>query len=396
VTQAPKRSEAPQAAHVPQRDPYARQSAADRPGVAQPVPARPVPRQSWSAILIGALLLAGVLLGLWEWHWRAFGAPPGIRNSDGLWASERRRIDAGEGDATVFIGDSRMLFDLQLPVWDELSGHRAIQLSLEGTSPFFLLADLADDPHFTGRLLVGLAPLSYLRSGGLRGGIVAYTRHESPSQRIGQWLSMHLLEPYLAFDDPDFSLQTVLARQGWPARAGLPADVPVRKVSVTEADRNTHLWSKVELDPAYRDAAREVWARRQWGIAFLPPPLRNPARFPQLIGEQISNAARDVARLRARGVRVVFVCPPSAGPYREAERRELPRARTFDALLAASGAPGIHFEDYPQLQGFTLPEFSHLSPADAARFTAALYGILEREHWNPRPPGAGAAGGESR
>jgi hypothetical protein len=31
-----------------------------------------------------------------------------------------------------------------------------------------------------------------------------YCRDESPSQRVGQWLSMHLIEPVFAFDDPDF------------------------------------------------------------------------------------------------------------------------------------------------------------------------------------------------
>jgi hypothetical protein len=93
-----------------------------------------------------------------------------------------------------------------------------------------------------------------------------------------------------------------------------------------------------------------------------------------------------VAKLRARGVKVVFVRPPSAGPYLEAEERELPRAATFDALLVATGAPGIHFQDYPELQEFELPEWSHLSEPDAERFTAALYAILERTRWEPRPP----------
>ena len=83
---------------------------------------------------------------------------------------------------------------------------------------------------------------------------------------------------------------------------------------------------------------------------------------------------------------MVFVRPPSSGPYLEAEDRELPRTRSFEPLLRATGAPGIHFQDYPQLQGLETPEWSHLSAADAARFTAALYDILERTHWEPGAP----------
>src|SRR5690242_6908934 len=136
------------------RGDYARVTAADRPGVAQPVPLREVPPQPWGRVFVGALLLFALMLGGWEWYWRAFGVAPGIRNSDGLWAIQRRRIDDGEGDATVAVGASRMYFDLQLPVWEKLDGKRPIQLAFEGTSPVPFIENLAADPKFTGRLLI--------------------------------------------------------------------------------------------------------------------------------------------------------------------------------------------------------------------------------------------------
>jgi hypothetical protein len=86
-----------------------------------------------------------------------------------------------------------------------------------------------------------------------------------------------------------------------------------------------------------------------------------------------------VATLRARGVEVLFVRMPSAGPFLELENSIFPRVGTWNALLTATGAPGIHFEDYPELQGLDLPEWSHLSRADAERFTESLYRILERD-----------------
>jgi hypothetical protein len=33
------------------------------------------------------------LAGAWEWYWRDFGAVPGYRDDDALWARQRRRID---------------------------------------------------------------------------------------------------------------------------------------------------------------------------------------------------------------------------------------------------------------------------------------------------------------
>jgi hypothetical protein len=52
-------------------------------------------------------------------------------------------------------------------------------------------------------------------------------------------------------------------------------------------------------------------------------------------------------------------------------------------LLAKAGAPGIHFEDYPEMQGMELPEWSHLAYADAKRFTTALHAIVVRDFWPP-------------
>jgi hypothetical protein len=360
-------------------DRYARQTAADRPGVAQPVPVRPVPEQPWGRILLGAVAVLTLLLGGWEWYWRDYGVRPSISNTFGLWAIQRRRIDAGEGDATVLAGGSRLYFDIQLPVWERLDGRRPIQLSFEGTSPLVAVEDLAADPNFVGRLVIAVEPDLFFSGYESRAGAVRYVRKESPSQRIGQWLSMHFIEPFFAFDDPDYALQTVLARQPWPERPGRQWPIRVRRLAETEADRNTHLWSKVATDPQYRELTRRIWSQDFQPSDDDPPP--EEAR--RIEKEQISRMASAVAKLRARGAKVLFVRMPSDGPYLAYENREYPRARSWDALLAATGAPGIHFEDYSQLQGYYLPEWSHTTRSEGERFTAALYGIIRRDFWGP-------------
>ncbi len=365
----------------PVGDRYARQTASDRPGVAQPVPVRPVPEQPWGKILLGTLLLLAVLVGGWEWYWREFGVRPSISNTYGLWAIQRRRIDAGEGDATVLLGASRMYFDVQLPVWERLDGRRPIQLSFEGTSPLTAVEDLADDPNFTGRILIAVEPDLFFSGFEYRSGAIRYARKESPSQRIGQWLSMNFIEPLFAFDDPDYALRTVLARQPWPARPGKVWHMDVRKLAETEADRNTHLWSKVSTDPVYRELTRSIW-RQGFQPSEDDPPAEEARRIES---QQIDRMAKAVTKLRSRGVEVLFVRMPSDGEFLAYENQMYPRARSWDRLLAATGAPGIHFEDYPQLQGYYLPEWSHMTLAEGERFTAALYEIVNREFWGQRP-----------
>lgn len=361
-----------------ERPGFVRLTASDRPGVAQPVPERDIPAQPWGKILLGALVLFLLLMTLWEWHWRNFGATPGWRNSDGAWADQRRRIDQGEGGKTVLIGSSRLLFDVQLPEWQQATGERPIQLSLEGTSPLPVLEDLAADPDFTGRLLIDATPLSlFLGQSGRRASVVPYYHEQSPSQRSGHWLSRQFLEPWFAFYDPDFALPVVVRRQAWPNRPGLPPRILVRKLSVQQLDRNTQLWSKVEQDPQYLAMARRIW---QMQLAIPPPPmLDSDSKRAKVRGEIMGRVEAAVAKLRARGVRVVFVRPPSSGPWLEQELRFTPRKETWDALLQRTHSPGIHFEDHPQLQGYVLPEWSHLGAAEARRFTTALAPLVQRE-----------------
>ena len=369
-------------------DEYARQTASDRPGVAQPVPKRPVPVQPWNRISLVAVVLFVALIGAWEWYWRDFGAKPGIRNSDGLWAIQRRRIDNGEGDATVVVASSRLYFDLQLDVWEKLDGKRPIQLAWEGTTPVPFLEDLVADPRFTGRLLVGVAPELFFSGFAYRGTALKYAHEESPSQRVGQWLSMKFVEPYFAFDEFDYALAAVLKRQPWPERPGKPNRLDVRKLAVTDPDRNTHMWGKVETDPDYRALTRRIWMQ---DFADEDPPR---AELDKSRDEQIDKAAKAIATLRARGVKVLLVREPSTGPYLDYDNRLFPRADSWDVLLAKSGAPGIHFEDYPELQGLDQPEWSHLSYDAAKKFTAALHAIVVRDFWKPEASGASAVAAE--
>jgi len=365
--------------------PGLRQTAADRPGQAQPVPERDIPDRRWGAIMLGALAMFLLMMGAWEWHWRSFGVEPSIANSDALWATQRRRIDNGEGNgATVVIGSSRLLFDLQLPVWQKLSGKRPIQLAMEGTSPMFALEDLADDSNFrNARLLVGVAPQLFFSGFAIRGGVLKYTRKQSPSQRAGQWLSMRFVEPYLAFDDPDYALPTVLARQDWwPQRPGMHERKQVRKLMVVvDDDRASHIWDKLEKSADYRALAQSIWAQH------LAPSPNDPtsAQLQKGLDEQITRAAVAVAKLRKRNVEVIFVRPPSTGGYLAWENKVYPRAKTWDVLLAKTGAPGVHFQDHSELQGFWLPEWSHLAARDAVRFTQGLYAVIQRDFEHHAP-----------
>ena len=282
----------------------------------------------------------------------------------------------------MLIGASRTFFDVQLPVWERLSGRRADPALLRRhLARVTCLEDLAGDPAFTGRLLIGIAPDIYFSGFEYQKNGDRYTRKESPSQRIGQLLSMHLIEPWLAFYDPDFALFTVLRRQPWPDREGLSGH-SVRKLSITEADRNNYMWSKLETDRAYQALAQSIWAENFDQSA---PTAQEAAENQRTLDEQIRRTSAAVARLRARHVPVIFVRDPSAGGYLTYEDQAYPRKSTWDVLLERTGAPGIYFQDYPELRNYVLPDWSHMTRASAERYTVDLYRIMQHDF--PLPDG---------
>jgi hypothetical protein len=70
---------------------------------------------------------------------------------------------------------------------------------------------------------------------------------------------------------------------------------------------------------------------------------------------------------------------PSGGAYYAREAKSTPRAKTWDRLLQETGAFGIHFEDYPGMQGLEIPEMSHLSRDSATRFTRAYVAVMLKD-----------------
>jgi hypothetical protein len=355
---------------------FVRQTASDRPGVAQPVPERDIPERAWAPIWLGAVLLAVLLTGAWEWHWRAYGVTPSYANSDGQWAQQRRRIDNGEGDALVLVGSSRTLFDVQLPVWKAVTGEQPIQLALEGTSALPAMEELASDPKFHGRLMVGVVTSLFFTGFEYRLAAISGWRKQTPTQRMGTWLSMHFIEPYVAFDDPDYALETVLARQPWPVRSGTHPYEGVRKLSLSDYDRNTYMWPKVVTDAAYRNMDRRIWAQQWKGPP--PPSLATEAKRTALANSMIDRAVKAVKLLRQHGARVVFVREPVIGPYFAFENAIEPPDSTWKVLLERTGAPGISFTDELDLAGFMPQEWSHLSHADALAYTSRLAPKVER------------------
>ena len=343
---------------------------------------RLVPRQPWPRILAATVLLEILCVAAWELFWRAhYFVPDDYEDTPAVWELQRERAT---GNATVLIGSSRMWEDVDLTTWQEVTGTRPIQLAVAGKNPRPVLRELADDPAFHGLVLCGVTPyLFFVEPEAPMEEFMRRGHAQTPSQRVSNKLDM-VLERWLAFIDYDTRLSTLWKRAPLPLRAGA---FPVREVGkghVMHADRNTKMWARLEEDPAYRAHYQQIWLFFSGGpqAALLgPPPDKSPGfpGLPQIVASVSAEVARDVAKIRARGGDVAFIRFPSSGPVYADESRGFPRRLAWEPFLARTQTAGVNFADYPQLQGYWLPEWSHMAAEDAPRFTRALAPIVSRE-----------------
>jgi hypothetical protein len=359
-----------------------RLTAADRPGVAQPVPERDIPNQPWGPMSLIVLVLVILLTGLWEWKMRKLELVPGdLGDSYDVWAEQRRQVDKRDVPVAL-VGDSRILFDSDLGRIEQLTGVRPIQLGIAGGNGLPILEDIANDPHFKGLAIVGMAETSYFdtRFTVIRSAeALALSRWESPSKRASYQIQK-VISQGLAMLDDDHQLSTLIFHLDPDWRPGVKGPYhDVWKIGVRDGAGQAWLWRRLEHDGRLSEHARIVWHE-----LFPPFPASD-----QNIHEILVRSKTAVDKIRARGGDVVFLRPPSSPDLRAIEDKHLPRARGWDALLAYTRVSGIHSDDLAAAQDLTLPESSHLTHACATVFTDSyIRAVAERTSLLRLKPGA--------
>jgi hypothetical protein len=336
---------------------------------------------------IALLLTLAFVIG-WEAYWRSQGFELSYNDDESLWAYHRQRIYQSTPAAPVLVGTSRLKFDIDLATWKETTGKLPAQLAMVGTSPRPVLADLARDEQFKGTVLVDAAEfLFFTLSGGpfdkQAQNNLRFYPNWSIAQKAGFRINEALESKLLFLDEERFALRFLLERLYIPNRPGVFAIPPFPiKFTKNDFDRQTLITDAFVADTAMQHEQQQIW----WNLLTTAPkmPMND-----SILNGIFSEVKVQVEKIRARGGQVLFLRMPSTGPFREIEKQAFPREKYWDRLLKETGAPGIHFEDYPALAKYPCIEWSHLDPANARAFTRDLIPIVEQKTgWSIRTASA--------
>ncbi len=342
---------------------------------------RPIPPAPWRGITVVVTVVLIAVTTAWELYCRSLGYGPTLNDNEDLWTLRRRAV---EPESLVVVGDSRAWYDVDLDEMEKGLGKRPIQLAGPGMCGFPVLEDLANDKNFHGTIICSIVPRIFFAPPGTppfeRGEKVVKRFHnQTPAQRASQYLAMPLEEHVAFLKQEELTLDDYLKNLPIPNRPG--AQIPPRLPPYFGTEDRERRSRMVE-ECANPNGELAMRIQQIWLPLFQPqPPSYIPKDvFMKQVGEAIAKRFRDivddVAKVRARGGKIVFVRFPHSGKLKQIEDRDQPRARTWDPLLQQTGAPGIYYSDFPDLKDFQCPEWSHLSAGDSVEFSRRLVPYL--------------------
>jgi hypothetical protein len=338
---------------------------------------RPIPQVPWRGMTVVVVLIVFAAAAAWEIYVRSIGYAPTLNDTDDLWVQARRRV---KPESVVIVGESRPLFDLDLDELEKGLGKRPVQLAIAGSCAYPMLADLANDESFHGTVICSIVPGMFFAPGGplleTSEKALARYRKQTPAQRASHHLGMFLEERIAFLKQEDLTLAVLLQQLPIPNRpnAQIPPAFPPYFQTVDRERRARMIERCAQPGSLLAKRIQQIWLPL---FTPPPPPTYVPKEvFMEGMGKAIAARFRDttkaVEKLRARGGKIVFVRFPNSGELKALEDRLNPRARDWERLIKDTKAPGIYFEDYPELASFTCPEWSHLSAGDSVEFTKRL------------------------
>jgi hypothetical protein len=323
------------------------------------------------------VVLVFIAIAGWEICLRSKGFETSFDDDPALWAHQRDRVYESSDKATVFIGSSRIKFDLDIETWQNITGQEAVQLACVGSSPLPLLKDLADDEKFKGRLVVDVTEGLFFSTNSSRrpNERLKYYKEQTPAQRAGFHVN-RVLESQFVFLDKDWlSLGAYLDhvplenRKGVFHFPGFPSDFGRVKFN-----RQEYMTNKFAADTSLQNVVKKIWAGFDSDTTFHPTTGKK-------LDSIFTVVKTSVDKIKARGGEILFVRTPSSGSYLSRENKNYPRENYWDRLIANTNCPGIHFKDYPELSHFICPEESHLSLTEAKAFTTHFVSLLKEKGW---------------
>jgi hypothetical protein len=326
------------------------------------------------------LIVVILTITTWEIYLRSQNLKPSYDDNDALWANQRARVYEPAPETVVFIGSSRIKYDLDIPTWEKLTGKKAVMLAMTGSNPRPVLTDLANDENFKGDLIIDVteglffsdAPF-YAKKPTTN---ITHFKERTPAQRASFEIN-HLLESQLVFLDKEYlTINAGLKELQLPNRPGVFVMPPFPiGFDRTQFNEQAVMSDEFVSTKSQQQQMIDIWRMLMSGPK--PPPMPEEAFM------AVMHAVKsDIDKIKARGGNVMFVRTPSTGGMGQGEKMAFPRDQYWDRILKETDCIGFHYADNPVMNRLVCIEDSHLKPTDAVIFTTEFVKMLQTAKTN--------------
>lgn len=334
-----------------------------------------LPQGQWLATWLATLVIVISMTFGWEMYCRMIGfTPAGVADTPELWAQVRKRASTLGHDAVILVGASRIQLGINTEVMSRYTPAHPAQLAIDGSLLMPVLENLAADDSITGTVIVDMEVEKinpHLTDKRTQGIVEFYEQYKRATpygmlQPAEEFLQNYV-NRWFAFRITGANPQTLLTRTLSGGNNQVTGDY-----LITLPDRSRQAdYSKVPQPDVY--LAR---LKRNLGSDTLEN--ITPAQWSAFTTD-VQHLESLVQRIKQRGGRVVFVRFPTDKGIWQIDQTRLPRAQYWDKLAAMTSAETIHFNDYPELSRYNLPDGSHLDYRDAIPFTDALCKLIFKQ-----------------
>jgi hypothetical protein len=323
------------------------------------------------------LFIVVLTLSSWEIYLRGQNLKPSYDDNDALWANQRARVYEPSAETVVFIGSSRIKYDLDIPTWEKLTGKKAVQLAMAGSNPRPVLEDLANDPDFKGDLIIDVTEILFFSDAPFYAKKplenIRHFHDRTPAQKASFEVN-DLLESQLVFlDKENLSINAKLTAMQLSNRPGIfvMPNFPIG-FERTQFSEQAVMSPEFVSTPAQQKQMTDIWHLLMSGPK--PPPMTEAVFM-----AAVNAVKKNINKIRARGGRVVFVRTPSTGIMSLGEKMAFPKDKFWNRLLKETGCNGFHYADNAILNKLVCAEESHLKPNDAVIYTEQMVNFLANE-----------------
>lgn len=322
-----------------------------------------------------SIVFAIILIGIHEYYFRAIeGYEPALDDVNvDYWADQRAYVDDQGSEDVIIIGSSRAHFNINIHLWDSITGTRPLMLAYPGGCPLPALDDIVKKSTFNGLLVIGVAPgLFFSLSDGFGSMRTNKVLDQYYDRTYAQVLNHHLykfFDSHLGYVNESLSLKNLFEALPVRDRDSVKSGVIWPPFVKMDAYRNIRMLPIMENDSAIQQRQKDIW--------FNPDPKNKVEDSLQVI---LDDYIELINTFKKRGGRVAFIRGPVTGYYLETEPKLFPRNSYWDKLIQQSKCPGYHYSDHPKTKNMIPPEWSHLNRKDSDIYTQTIINLLKQDN----------------